>query len=108
MRNVIVASVLALSLAGCANLPTSITTAVSGINTTISTVQAAVVAGCAFEPTVATVESIIGKFVPGLDTIQAIADQICKAVSPPAVAAARRARTVPTVAGVPIRGRFVR
>ncbi len=108
MSKIIIAAALALSLAACSSLPTSITTAVTGINNTIAAVQNAAVKACAFQPTESTIEAIIGKFVPGLDTIQAIANQICAAVSAPSVTAARRGRTVPMVAGVPIRGRFVR
>jgi hypothetical protein len=108
MKPAIIAPVFALALSGCAGLPTSITTAVTGINSTVTAVQNAAIKACEYQPTEATIEAIIGKFVPGLDTIQAIADNICKAVSTASTPAARRARTVPIVAGVPIRGRFVR
>lgn len=108
MKKIMIACGLAMSLAGCANLPVGVTTAVTGISNTISAVQGAAVKACQFQPTESTVEAIIGKLVPGLDTVQSIVNQICAAVSPPSVAAARRARSEPMVAGVPVRGRFVR
>jgi len=107
MNKTIIACAFATSLAACA-LPASITTAVTGINNTVATVQAGAVKACSFEPTESTIESLIGKFVPGLDSIQAMIDQICKAVTPTSLTARRARGGVPTVRGVAIRGRFVR
>lgn len=109
MKKLIIASALAFSLAGCAGglTPASVATAITGINTTVAEVQTVSKEICSFVPAAATVSSIISQFIPGLSTAQAIATSICNAMSPTSVTAARRGRTVPTVAGVPIHGRFV-
>lgn len=109
MRNVIIAPVFALALAGCAGgiTPQSISDAITGVNTTVSEVQAVTRGICSFVPTFSTVSGIISQYIPGLSTAQSIAQSICNAVAPAGVPAARRGRTVPVVAGVPVTGRFV-
>jgi hypothetical protein len=110
MRSFIIAPLFALALSGCASglNPQSVGTAVNNINATVAEVQTIAKEVCSFVPAAVTVSNIISKFVPGLSTAQQIAQSICNAVAPANVTAARRARTVPVVAGVPIKGRFVR
>jgi len=109
MRSFIIAPVFALALSGCAGglTPQAVGTAVNNINTTVAAVQSIAKEVCSFEPTFATVNGIVSQFIPGLSSATDIAKSICNAVAPVGVTAARRGRTAATVAGVPIRGRFV-
>lgn len=76
----------------------------------VSSIQKEAVAICGYLPLASVIAAILSKHVPGLQSVFGVATQICMAVGPkPAgthVALAQR--RVPTVAGVPIHGRFVK
>jgi hypothetical protein len=113
----------AMALGGCA---TSGVLPGIGVNTTpgnvlasnadveagILAVRAQAVKLCAFQPTVATVSNLVASignvFVPGIGlvatTVNSIAGSICGAVTAKSV---RRGGSLPSVRGVPIKGRFV-
>lgn len=112
MRNILLASALAVGLAACNS---------TDATTLITEVQAAAVQdfpqGCAFLPTAETVANIIAKGNSTLSTIGQIASAICAAVTasgaspanPIALLAGPAPPTVtqPTVLGVEIHGRFM-
>jgi len=112
MKKIIIASVLAFSLSGCASglSPQSVGTAINNINSTVTEVQTIAQEVCKFVPATKTVTDLLSQFVSGFNTAQSIAQRICDAVAPAGGASlARRARSgPPTVNGVVIRGRFVR
>ena len=96
----------AIPLAGCAG-----TTSVSGVSVpSIGQVQTFVTRLCGYLPTASTVANIIASGAPGLSTAETIAAAICVAVSTPTaqMGPMSRAQRVPTVAGVPIYGKFVK
>lgn len=100
------ALVMALVLGGCATNSAGQPT-VGGLTQTqiIAGAQQAAVGICGFLPTAATVVGILTAGNPAVATAEAIASAICAAVVP--VKLARKGTPLPTVAGVPVHGRFV-
>lgn len=73
----------------------------------VSDVQREATAICGYLPLAQVVKAIIGKHNANLDSVFSIASAICGAVVPkPSFGLAKA--NVPTVAGVVIRGKFVR
>src|SRR5262249_3888882 len=111
MRNYLIVPLTCLSLLGCAttgnNVPIS-------QNPVVQQVQAITEFACKFVPTADTVINIIAQGVPSLGAAEAIADAICAAVVPvktsgvTKIAFTAEKPKKPSVAGVPVRGRFVK
>lgn len=101
MKKFLIAAMAAssLTLASCAQNPGP--TDLAGF---IKSVQAAAALVCGFEPTVQTVSDIFLSGNSTYRTVTGIVNAICGAVAPKATAS----RGGPTVAGVPVKGRFVR
>lgn len=104
MRKFMLALPLLATLAGCA---TGTSPAPTNVDI-IKAVRDAAVATCGFLPDAVTVGNIILAGNPAFVTASAIATAICAAVNNLPKTAMRRGAAVPTVAGVPIHGRFVR
>lgn len=68
--------------------------------------QARISSTCKYVAAAQPLLKILLKSIPGLSTASEIADAVCKAVV--ASEASPGAKSVPTVAGVPIRGQFAR
>jgi hypothetical protein len=105
MRNLLIASTLASSLAlgGCA------TGTSANIAAEIAAVQQTATQICGYLPTVGTVTSILATFVPGAGPINDVALQVAQAIcGAVTVKSARRGAGAPTVRGVAVHGRFVR
>jgi outer membrane lipoprotein SlyB len=111
MRKLVLAATLAMSLGGCATNAT-----VTGdINATIQAVIDATKLACHFQPTIATVASLLtaGTGTAIVQTVDTIAAAICQAVQPAVVSSRLRAKlrgaspTPIVVNGVVIHGRFV-
>jgi hypothetical protein len=105
MRNTILSVAFAGTLlAGCAS--------VGGVPTVLgisaAEVQQDAIAICSFLPTASTVANIIAVGNPLLTTAEAIAQAICASVTAPPVASTLRRVGTPTVAGVVIKGRFIK
>lgn len=96
MKRFIVVGVLIAALAGCQTIG-----AVSKVTQTISQIQHAVKAACAFVPTASTIAALIGKHLPYADIISSV----CVAVG-----ATGGDGSAPTykVKGVTIHGHFVK
>lgn len=78
-------------LTGCAALPFN-----------INTIQSAAVGVCSFLPAANTISALIAANIPGLNTVEALANAICAAVAPRGV----RSSGKPMVGGVVIEGQF--
>jgi len=106
MRKVLAVSLVALHLSGCA-AQTQAT-----IDTIVATARKYAVAYCGYQPTINTVANIIRAGDPLIQTAEAVANAICTAVTAPApvgvAALSSSARPVPMVAGVVVKGKFVR
>lgn len=89
--------VVALSLGACT----------PGGGVSITAIQQEAVAICGYLPLASVVAAILGQNVPGLQSVLGVATSICKAVTGKS-RALNGAAKVPTVAGVPIHGRFVK
>ena len=110
MRKLLIASLLSLSLAGCATqgnggggggVPSIDPATVQQIKDTAATI-------CGFVPTATTVASIIATFTGGgavVDMVGQAAQGICAAVTAKGV---RRGGPPPKYRGVRIQGKFVR
>ncbi len=98
---------LALPLAGCAGgSATGSLPSPTQVQDTITQIQAITTQVCKFAPTAATVANIIDALgLHGAGAVGDIANQICSAVTK--VGATRHGGS-PKVAGVRIRGKFVR
>src|SRR5215469_15180130 len=100
-----------LALSGCAQLSQAVDSAF-GAGTAakiVSDLQNFTVAACGFLPTAATAAAVVQQYpeLAGVATgLQTIAGYIC-AVAVPAKASMKRGAGVPTLRGVPIRGRFL-
>lgn len=103
MRKIIIAAALTMSLTGCAG---SLPPVDDNIGRIIQQVQAITSAACAFLPTATTIANIFVQDNPVLMTAESIASAICQSLVPRPAAARRVGKAwVPTVAGVPIKGR---
>jgi hypothetical protein len=103
MKKLLLATALAGSLAACTPDQSAQTAAqIAQIRSTATQI-------CGYLPTVSTVVSILGVFVPSVgafsDTATQIAGQICGAVT---AKSARRGGGLPVVQGVAVHGKFVR
>lgn len=100
MRKLLLAAALssAFVLGGCAT---------TGTASLIEQVRQYASTACAFLPTVETVAQILAGGNPTLQTVTALGDAICAAITRPAFVRPGVAR-VPTVDGVPIRGTHLR
>lgn len=111
-RGVTLASVLSVSLCGCNAIGQQIGSgAVTGALTQVEQdVQAFTTNLCAYVPTVETVAEIFAANNPAYQTVAAIGDAICAAVSSPVVGAktVRKRLGTHTVAGVTVNGHFVK
>lgn len=94
-------------LAGC---QTPIGNTGSTVSDAYQAFQTATVQACAFLPLASTIAAILDTKSPGLSTPFQVAGAICAAVVPSAAksAAAFGPAKTPTVAGVAVRGDFVR
>lgn len=108
MRKLIATVALCAFVAGC--------NATTGTPTTpipVSAVQKEAVALCGYLPLARVVAAILAKHSANLDSVFAMASAICAAVAPTRTQLAVRSavplpRTPPRVAGVIIRGKFVK
>jgi hypothetical protein len=108
MRNILLASAMALSLSACNE---------TDVATVETQAQQAAMLACAFLPTIDTVAAIIATKNPAVTTGEQIGSAICAAVqnSPagaiastaPAALLSPTAPSPPVVLGVPIHGRFI-
>ena len=118
MQKLFLASLISLSLAACATtggMPSS-----TNESPVVQQVQQITQIACKFVPTAGTILQIVAQGVPGLGAAEAIADAICAAVAPTRtmkisttdmpelIFVANKTPKKPTVAGVPVRGKFVR
>lgn len=105
--SLVIAAALAFSLAGCASTgsitPTNVASTIAQVQSTARTI-------CSFVPTANTVANLLSVIgFGGFSGVTAMAAQICNAViNNPMTEGPGGGRTVPRVAGVPIRGKFVR
>lgn len=113
MKKILIALVLAGSLAACGTVPggngPAPTPTPIATDATITAIQQAAVKVCGFLPTVQTVADIVTTFTGGgalVALVGNVANAICNAVKP-ALGARERAE-VPAVNGVVIHGKFVR
>ena len=101
MRKVLAVSVVALCLGSCT--PQQQAT----LDTVVAQARKISVAVCGFLPTVSTVANIIRAGDPLIQTSEAVANAICGAVTQPQ-SLMIGPRPVPVVAGVVVKGKFVR
>lgn len=99
MRKILAVTILAFALTGCA-------TTKEQVQSTVEKVQHAAEAVCGFLPTIDTVAAIIAANNPAYQTVSAIANGICAAVTAPALRQLGPRRAPPVVAGVVVHGRF--
>jgi hypothetical protein len=103
MRNAMLALAAAVTLAACATTGT-------GTTVTISDVQNAAVAACAFLPDATTITNILTAS-PIAATAESIAAIICSAATGQPAAAVKRRATAPSVVingeTIPVTGHFV-
>lgn len=107
MRKILISTLAALSVSGCATTGGLSTDPTGQVATAIADVQAITTQICGFVPLAVTVADILAAGNPALGTAGSIAQAICNAVTP-AKLGARKGAAIPTVADVQIHGRFVR
>jgi len=98
MRHLLFLPLLALLLSGCVGLT------VGGGSGSVKDIQNAVAQACNFLPTAQTIAALLGKSIP----VPQIVTSVCNAVTTRPLAEGPGRAKAPKVAGVTIRGQFLK